>query len=171
MKTKNYFPNINHLIKQNRSFVDVAKNKIYYKEISEIYELVCSRNKQTKEEVIFLKKFIEKNCKGKKVLDLACGVGRHSREFSKFGFETFGIDQSRSMLKIAKKLDPITIYKYSDIRNFYLKIKIDTAFCLWTAYNYLSTKDDFLDFISCVHNCLKPNGFLILESNNFFKIR
>ncbi len=169
MKTKNYFPNINKIIKQNRSFVNVAKNKAYYKEISEVYELISARNKETAKEVLFLKKFIEKNCSGNKTLDLACGVGRHSRGLSKLGFQTFGVDQSKNMLKIAKKLDSKTNYKHADIRKFSLKNKVDIAFCLWTTYNYLSTQKDFRQFLNCVHDSLKPNGFLILESRNFFK--
>jgi ubiquinone/menaquinone biosynthesis C-methylase UbiE len=169
MRTKNYFPNINQIIKQNRSFVDVAKNKTYYREISEVYELMSARNKETPKEVLFLKRFIEKNSGGKKTLDLACGVGRHSRGLSKLGFQTFGVDQSKNMLKIAKKLDSKTKYKHADIRKFSLNTKVDIAFCLWTTYNYLSTQKDFQQFLNCVRDSLNQNGFLILESRNFFK--
>src|SRR5438128_8780984 len=39
-----------------------------------------------------------------KVLDLACGNGRHSVLFAKKGFNTFGIDLSPYLIKEAKKL-------------------------------------------------------------------
>ena len=169
MKSRNYFPNVGMLIKKNKSFVNVAKKKTYYKEISEVYKLISARNKHTKKEVIFLKSFLNKKCTGKKILDLACGVGRHSHELAKLGFKTVAIDQSQNMLKIARKRDSLTKYIQSDIRDFFIGTGFDAAFCLWTTYNYLSTKRDFNNFLNCVHNSLKSNGFLILESRNFFK--
>lgn len=38
-----------------------------------------------------------------RVLDLACGVGRHSIEFARRGFEVIGLDFSKPYLAEAKK--------------------------------------------------------------------
>lgn len=169
MKTRNYYPNIKKIIEKNTSFANLAKNKVYYSELAEIYEAASSRNKHTKKETRFLSKFFKKHCSGNKILDLACGVGRHSKPLAKMGFKTVGIDQSKTMLKIAKSKDKLTKYVLSDIRSFSVGKGFDAAFCLWTTYTYLSTKRDFERFLRCVYKALKPGGFLILESRNFFR--
>lgn len=169
MQTKNYYPNIKKIIKKNVSFVDVAKKALYYTSIAEVYDLISTGSKYTKKEFQFLLSFIKKYCSGNKVLDLACGAGRHSRLLAKAGFKTVGIDQSKEMLKIARSKDRRTKYVLSDIRSFNVGKDFDLAFCLWSSYSYLSRKEDLNGFLNSAHKALKPGGFLILESRNYFK--
>ncbi|MBI5065409.1 class I SAM-dependent methyltransferase [Candidatus Woesearchaeota archaeon] len=169
MVNENYYPDIKKIIKSKISFADVIKNSPYFSSNPEIYEVLSSGGKHTKDQVNFLSSFIKKYCSGKKFLDLACGVGRHSRVLSSKKFDMTGIDHSKAMLEIAKREDKLTKYFLSDIRSFSVGKNFDAAFCLWSTFNYLSTKEDFTAFLNCVHNALKPNGFLILESKNFFR--
>ena len=166
---ENYYPDIKKLIKNEVSFADVIKNSTYFTSNPEIYEVLASGGKHTRDQVNFLSSFVQKYCSGKKLLDLACGVGRHSRILSSKGFEMVGIDHSKEMLNIAKREDKLTKYSLADIRNFKVGKNFDLAFCLWSTFNYLSTKKDFENFLQCVYSSLKPGGFLILESKNFFR--
>ena len=49
---------------------------------------------------------IKKYVKGKNALDFGCGTGRSTRFLQKLGFDAVGIDISRDMITIARKLDP-----------------------------------------------------------------
>ena len=47
---------------------------------------------------------------GKKAVDFGCGTGRSTRFLQNHGFSTIGIDISREMITIAKKIDPAGQY-------------------------------------------------------------
>ncbi len=57
--------------------------------------------KHTKKEIDFLLEEF-KLPKGAKILDMGCGVGRHSIELAKRGYRVTGIDISQKMLEKAK---------------------------------------------------------------------
>ena len=80
------------------------------REYREIFDTISKRyHKVTNSH--FYNAFIEvpatlsllKNIKGKKVLDLGCGTGRHTSEMKNMGAEVWGLDISSKMLEIAKK--------------------------------------------------------------------
>ena len=52
--------------------------------------------------------------KGLKVLDLACGAGRHSKYLEKLGFRVIGIDRSINNIKKAKanQNQSLSFYKW-----------------------------------------------------------
>ena len=58
-------------------------------------------NKQLKKDVDFVISAMRLNKKDK-ILDLACGHGRHTIELKKKNFNIDGLDYSRHLLKIAK---------------------------------------------------------------------
>ena len=51
-------------------------------------------------------KLLKNNVKGKTVLDLGCGSGISSVKLEKWGGDVVGIDISKNMLNIAKKMHP-----------------------------------------------------------------
>jgi len=48
--------------------------------------------------------------KGKKLLDLGCGMGRHAKEYLDMGAKVTGVDVSEEMIKLAKKIFPRLIF-------------------------------------------------------------
>ncbi|HEX9966885.1 MAG TPA: class I SAM-dependent methyltransferase, partial [Solirubrobacterales bacterium] len=62
---------------------------------------------------------------GERILDLACGIGRHSIELGQRGFDVVGIDISEELLEIAREeaaaqsLD--VEFKQADLRELDLK--------------------------------------------------
>lgn len=159
---------------KDKSFVEHAKNKLLYNGLSKIYHLAL--NKNTKDEIKFLSRVFKKYGDNiKKVIDLGCGVGRHSVLLSQLGFSVTGIDISKNMLKIAKertkKINLKIKFINQDIRNLKLeKNTYDCAICMWTTYNYLSTEKDFLGFLMKMHKILRKEGLLILDTKNINKL-
>lgn len=94
------------------SFADFAKKKPYYHELAPFFEKLSSRDSHTVKEADFIAKAIRRySPEAKRILDVACGVGRHDRILSKKGFDVAGIDASRELLRIAKKLGQISCVK------------------------------------------------------------
>jgi ubiquinone/menaquinone biosynthesis C-methylase UbiE len=101
-----------------------------------------------------------KNVKGKKVLDLGCGTGRHTIILKKRGAKVWGLDLSPKMLEIAK----------SEIK--------DVDFKVGTVYN-LPYRSNFFDIVVSglvvgyfndidkafkeIHRVLKNNGIFVFS--------
>jgi len=49
-----------------------------------------------------ISRYLPKNAKGKKLLEVGCGTGYWSRFFSEYGFEVTGVDISERMINMAK---------------------------------------------------------------------
>ena len=69
------------------------------------YYKLLYKNRNEKEARLFIDNILNKiNIKPKsKILDLACGVGRHSIYLSEKGFDVVGIDKSKKNILTAKK--------------------------------------------------------------------
>ena len=69
------------------------------------YYSLLYKNRSESEAQLFIDNILNKiNIKTKsKVLDLACGLGRHSKYLEKKGFNVVGIDNSKRNILIAKK--------------------------------------------------------------------
>jgi ubiquinone/menaquinone biosynthesis C-methylase UbiE len=57
---------------------------------------------------------IAKYVTGREALDFGCGTGRSTRFLKDLGFNASGIDISRSMIKLAKNVDPGGSYRLVD---------------------------------------------------------
>jgi 2-polyprenyl-3-methyl-5-hydroxy-6-metoxy-1,4-benzoquinol methylase len=103
-----------------------------------------------------------------------CGIGRHSIPLAKRGFQIKGIDLSPAMLEVAKKnsssMENIS-FQNQDIRKISLDKKdYDSAICMWTTYNYLSTEDNLKDFFDGLGKHIKSEGLLVLDAKNIFNL-
>lgn len=108
--------------------------------------------------------------KGSKILDAACGSGRHFIYFKKSGYNVFGFDLSKNLLNIAqKKLKeknlPVDLF-CADIRKICLKHKFDLITNLFTSFGYFENDDENFAFIRTAYELLKINGYYVLDYFN-----
>jgi len=94
------------------------------------------------ESILSITKIREKS----KILDLACGAGRHSIEFAKKGFELTAVDLSKNLLDAAKKnAEAINIkvnFIRADLRKFKSNEKFDLVLNLFTSFGYFNNDED-----------------------------
>ena len=107
------------------------------------------------------------NCR---ILDLACGTGRHSLLFAKQNFDVTAVDLSEHLLSIAKiAADKIGIkinFVNADVRNFCDSAKFNLVVNLFTSFGYFETdEDNFFIFKSAFHH-LEGGGFFVLDYFN-----
>jgi SAM-dependent methyltransferase len=113
---------------------------------------------------------------GSKILDLACGNGRHSIQLSKLGFKVTGLDLSETLLNIAKNnaiSNNLNIdFVLGDMRHLNFENEFDMVVNLFTSFGYFSSDEENLKVIHNIHKALKPNGrFFIDYLNKDFLIR
>lgn len=74
----------------------------YFDEIYLILYKFLDEPERVKREVDFIEKALELK-KGMKILDLACGQGRHAIELARRGYDVKGFDYSDYLIKVAKE--------------------------------------------------------------------
>ena len=97
----------------------------------------------------------------KKILDLGCGLGRHTNFFAKRGFETFGFDLSQDAIEKAKKYaesENLDVnFKIGDMLKLpYKENSFDAILCM-NVISHTDT-DGMKKIIDELHRVLRKNG-------------
>ena len=103
--------------------------------------------------------------KGSKILDLACGIGRHSIYLDKIGFKVVGTDKSQNNIKKAKasKNQSLSFLQMEMIDD--TNHKYDVIFNLFTSFGYVN-HDYNLKTIKNIESQLKDDGTVIVDFMN-----
>ena len=103
--------------------------------------------------------------KGSKILDLACGIGRHSIYLDKMGFKVVGTDKSPNNIKKAKanQNQSISFLQMEMIDD--TNHKYDGIFNLFTSFGYVN-HDYNLETIKNIERQLKDDGTVIVDFMN-----
>ncbi len=121
--------------------------------------------------------FIENLCqhldlpKDAKVLDLACGMGRHSVTLHCLGFDVLGADLStNSILKANACATEGLSFIEHDMREVIPNYSFDAVFNLFTSFGYFDTAAENEQVLRSVHSMLRPGGKLIIDFLNATKV-
>ena len=101
-----------------------------------------------------------------KILDLACGKGRHSLYLNQLGFTVTGADLSENSILQAKKYENDTLhFCVHDMRKPFSK-KFDAVFNLFTSFGYFENDDDNLKTLIAIKENLSEYGFAVIDFMN-----
>ncbi len=108
--------------------------------------------------------------KGGRVLDLACGAGRHSVELHGLGYEVIGIDLADESIEEARSLEREGLeFFVHDMRALYWDSYFDAVLNLFTSFGYFHSAEDDQRTINSVRDALRPGGFFVLDFLNVRK--
>jgi SAM-dependent methyltransferase len=131
------------------------------------YEHQLTRER-TRREVEFIINVL-RPAEGSRILDLACGYGRHANELARLGYDVTGIDVMPGFLDKARGESelhgyPVTFLK-EDIRRIALKEKFDCGYVLFNSFGYFDdqTNQDILNRFS---DAIKRGGRVCLDVLN-----
>ena len=112
--------------------------------------------------------FFKKNIK---IIDIACGKGRHSLFLSNLGYDVTGIDLSKNSIKYAKKFEKENLkFDVLDMKKTYRKNSFDIALNIFTSFGYFEKEEDDIAAIKAISNNLHKEGILIIDFMNSEKI-
>ena len=102
-----------------------------------------------------------------KVVDLACGKGRHSIYLNKLGFNVLGLDLSHQSVEYDQQFEDEHLkFLVHDMRNP-LPIQVaDAVLNLFTSFGYFETEQEDLNVFESVHHGLKQGGVFVLDYLN-----
>ena len=101
-----------------------------------------------------------------KVLDLACGKGRHAIYLSQLGFDVLGVDLSENSIAEAKKNTNDNLhFRVHDMRKPFDQ-KFDAIFNLFTSFGYFENDADNLTTLISIRESLSEYGFAVIDFMN-----
>jgi SAM-dependent methyltransferase len=104
--------------------------------------------------------------RNEKVLDLACGRGRHSYFFAEAGLRVTGVDISEASIAEARLSVPDATFAVHDMRQPYMAGSFDAVCCLFTSLGYFDDLEDDRSVFRAVLAALKPGGRFVLDFMN-----
>jgi len=137
------------------------------------YYHILYQNRNDEEAEIFisnLSKYLQLPA-GARVLDLACGKGRHSFTLNRMGYKVLGVDLSEnSILEAKKSSNPSLSFAVHDMREHLSNTTFDAVFNLFTSFGYFTDKDDNKRVCSAISQMLVPGGKLVIDFMNADKV-
>lgn len=111
-----------------------------------------------------------------RVLDLACGSGRHVRSFAALGYEAFGVDLSPESIAVAKSRSATPDrFAVADMRHFADEMpelpRFDVVTSLFTSFGYFEHDADQIHTLNQVRKALQPGGIFVLDFLNVPRVR
>jgi glycine/sarcosine N-methyltransferase len=110
----------------------------------------------------------------KRVLDLGCGPGEHSRRLAAEGFEVVGLDASEAMLAQSRSEPVPTNLRFvlGDLRKVssVTEGSFGGAICLGNTLPHLLTRDDLLQMARGLRERLLPGAPFLLQILNYDRI-
>jgi len=107
---------------------------------------------------------------GARVLDLACGHGRHSLGLARRGFRVTGVDLSPRSVKRAREeatAEGLEVeFVQADMREIDFRAEFDAAINLFTAIGYFESDDEDRGVFERVARALRPGGRFLIDTIN-----
>jgi SAM-dependent methyltransferase len=102
-----------------------------------------------------------------RMLDVACGRGRHSRLLADLGFDVTGFDLSFNSITYAKQFEKENLNFYvHDMRLPFWINYFDYAFNFFTSFGYFATKREHDDAMRTIAASLRPAGIFVIDYLN-----
>ena len=112
---------------------------------------------------------------GAAVLDLCCGVGRHSLELARRGFDVTGVDRTQSFLDQAAarvQAEGLNVeWVCEDMRLFRRPEAFDAAIWFYTSIGFFQDDAEDMRVMEHVFASLKPGGILGIETRGREDVR
>jgi len=130
-------------------------------------------NRDEREAKVFIDNLIDylQIPKGSKLIDIACGKGRHAKYFNQKGMDVVGVDLSTNSINTAKKDENKNLqFSVHDMRENYQEDTFDIVTNLFTSFGYFKDNKDEQKAINAMVSNLKKEGVLIIDFMNAKKV-
>jgi SAM-dependent methyltransferase len=109
--------------------------------------------------------------KGWRVLDVACGAGRHARAFQAAGARCTGVDLSMTLLRLARQVTTVPLVR-ADMRDLPIRrASMDLTVNLFTSFGYFDKDAEHTVALSEMVTTVRPGGWFVIDFLNPASIR
>jgi SAM-dependent methyltransferase len=110
--------------------------------------------------------------KGARLLDLACGKGRHSIYLNKQGYQVLGVDLAAESIAAAKAFESDSLqFAVHDMRETLNQGDFDAVLNLFTSFGYFETEAEHLQTLEKASDLIKAkDGLLVIDFMNAYKV-
>jgi cyclopropane fatty-acyl-phospholipid synthase-like methyltransferase len=109
---------------------------------------------------------------GSRILDVACGKGRHSLYLNKKGYDVTGYDLSEQSILHNQSMENDTLHFYlHDMRELFRTNYFDAVFNLFSSFGYFDKQHDNFRCLQSHVSALKKGGLFVLDYFNSEKVR
>jgi SAM-dependent methyltransferase len=143
----------------------------YPSDYAEWYDRYRYAKRWTEKECDFLESIIDQYCEGQpRVLDVACGTGRHAIELAGRGYRVIGVDISQQMIDHAKyKVKGLGLeveFIVGDMRNLSFDREYGFSYMWFSSFPFLITNDDAISCLRGIHKSLVSGGVFVFQYSN-----
>lgn len=102
-----------------------------------------------------------------RILDLACGKGRHSVYLNNLGYQVTGMDLSAASIQEASKFqNEKLVFLRQDMRQPLPANNFDLVLNLFTSFGYFENQAENLTVLKNIHEGLSPEGIVVIDFFN-----
>lgn len=101
-----------------------------------------------------------------KILDLACGKGRHAIYLNQLGYDVTGADLSENSISFAKASENQTLHFQVHDMRIPFEEKFDAVFNLFTSFGYFENEADNSITLKAMKDSLNEYGFAVIDFMN-----
>ena len=106
-----------------------------------------------------------------RIMDLACGKGRHAIYLNQKGFDVTGLDLSEKSIAHAKKFENEHLHFFvHDMRQVFEKCCFDFILNLFTSFGYFDNDTENVVALNAAAENLKPGGKMVIDFMNTDKV-
>jgi 2-polyprenyl-3-methyl-5-hydroxy-6-metoxy-1,4-benzoquinol methylase len=133
------------------------------------YYHILYQNRDEKEAEFFLRNVVTKLgfTPAHRIIDLACGKGRHAIYLNSLGFDVTGIDlASQSIAEASQNANERLRFEVQDLRCLNTLESYDIALNLFTSFGYFASLEEDELVIKNIRSILKPAGQVLIDFMN-----
>ena len=109
--------------------------------------------------------------RGWRVLDVACGAGRHARAFQTAGARCIGLDLSMTLLRLAGQMTTAPLVR-ADMRQLPIRAgSMDLTVNLFTSFGYFDQDAEHTAALSEMVATVRPGGWFVIDFLNPAAVR
>lgn len=153
--------------------LDMSKKDWFVDWFDTSYYHVLYQNRDEQEAERFIRNILNylKLPSNSRLLDLACGKGRHAKFLSEFDHDVMGVDLSPNSIQRANEFAHEKLrFQTHDMREVLENEQFDVIFNLFTSFGYFDDESENQRMCDSISKMLLPGGRLLIDFMNAKKV-